>query len=234
MNQRLPMFPLGTVLFPGLVLPLHIFEERYRELVRHLVGLPDGTPREFGVVAIRKGWEVRPAAGPPGTAPASGPVTLHEVGCTAEIRQVTELPDGRFDIVTVGRRRFRITGIDEQTEPYLTADVEWLPEPAGQEAVADLLAPRVLALFRRYLTLIRTDSAEIAEQLPDDPTVLSHLVAATAVLTVTDRQSLLCAPDTASRLRAELRLLSREAALLRQVRAVPVPLPEIAVPASPN
>ncbi|BCJ63345.1 LON peptidase substrate-binding domain-containing protein [Polymorphospora rubra] len=233
MSQRLPMFPLGTVLFPGLVLPLHIFEERYRELVRHLVALPEGAPREFGVVAIRKGWEVRPAAGPPGT-PVPGPVTLHEVGCTAEIRQVTELPDGRFDIVTVGRRRFRIAGVDEQAASYLTADVEWLPEPAGQEAVADLLAPRVLALFRRYLTLIRTDSAEITEQLPDDPTVLSHLVAATAALTVTDRQSLLAAPDTASRLRAELRLLNREAALLRQVRAVPVPLPEIAVPASPN
>ena len=51
-------FPLGTVLFPGLVLPLHVFEERYRALVRHLVDQPDGTPREFGVVAIERGWEV--------------------------------------------------------------------------------------------------------------------------------------------------------------------------------
>ena len=57
------MFPLGTVLFPGLVLPLHIFEERYRALVRHLVDLPEGAPREFGVVAIRAGGELRPAAG---------------------------------------------------------------------------------------------------------------------------------------------------------------------------
>ena len=101
------MFPLGTVLFPGLVLPLHIFEERYRDLVRHLVALPADAPREFGVVAIRQGWETLPAAGPATTAPASAAVTLHEVGCTAELRQVTELPDGRFDIVTVGRRRFR-------------------------------------------------------------------------------------------------------------------------------
>lgn len=231
MSQRLPVFPLATVLFPGLVLPLHIFEERYRELVRHLIGLPDGTPREFGVVAIRQGWEVRPAAGAVTT---PGPVTLHEVGCTAEVRQVTELPDGRFDLVTVGRRRFRITGVDEQSTPYLTAEVEWLPEQTGQDEVADLLAPRVLAVFRRYLTLIRADSEQIAEQLPDDPTVLSHLVAATAALTVADRQSLLAAPDTATRLRAELRLLNRETTLLRQVRAVPVALPELAVPASPN
>jgi Lon protease-like protein len=233
-NPRLPLFPLGTVLFPGLVLPLHIFEERYRELVRHLVGLPDGTPREFGVVAISSGSEVQPASGPPGGPPARAAVTLHEVGCTAELRQVTELPDGRFDLVTVGRRRFRIAEVDERSAPYLTAEVEWLPEPEGQEEVADLLAPRVLAMFRQYLGLIRADPGDVAEQLPDEPTVLSHLVAATAALTVEDRQHLLAAPDTAGRLRAELRLLSREAALLRQVRAVPVPLAEFAVPASPN
>jgi Lon protease-like protein len=233
-SARLPVFPLGTVLFPGLVLPLHIFEERYRELVRHLVGLPDGVPREFGVVAIRSGWEVQPAAGPADRTPTSADVDLYEVGCTAEVRQVTELPDGRFDLVTVGRRRFRITALDEGSAPYLNAEVEWLPEPDGAEDVADLLAPRVLAVFRQYLGLIRADSGEISEQLPEDPTVLSHLVAATAALTVADRQRLLAIPGTAGRLRAELRLLSRESTLLRRVRAVPVPLPELAVPSSPN
>jgi Lon protease-like protein len=260
-HARLPIFPLGTVLFPGLVLPLHIFEERYRELTRHLIGLPDGAPREFGVVAIRSGWsgptspggsagplaelgwpagapggevELRPAAAPAGRTPIDGEVTLHEVGCTAELRQVTELADGGFDLVTVGRRRFRLVEIDQQSAPYLTAEVEWLPEPAGQEEVADLLAPRVLSVFRQYLGLIRADSEQLSEQLPDDPTVISHLVAATAALTLADRQRLLATPDTAGRLRAELRLLSREAALLRQVRAVPVPLAELAVPPSPN
>ncbi|GIG90012.1 LON peptidase substrate-binding domain-containing protein [Plantactinospora endophytica] len=249
MDARLPVFPLGTVLFPGLVLPLHIFEARYLELMRHLRGLPDGTPREFGVVAIRSGGSAPTASGPEpesrsepqpgqpeptGRRPDGSPVTLHEVGCTAELRQVTELPDGRLDVVTVGRRRFRIAEVEEGPTPYLTAEVEWLPEPAGQEQLADLLAPRVLSVFRRYLTLVRDDPEEISEQLPDDPTVLSHLVAATAALTLTDRQRLLATPDTAGRLSAELRLLNREAALLRQVRAVPVPLAELAVPASPN
>ncbi|WP_410815858.1 LON peptidase substrate-binding domain-containing protein [Micromonospora sp. 050-3] len=235
MTARLPVFPLATVLFPGLVLPLHIFEERYRALVRHLVDLPEGAPREFGVVAIQSGWEVAPA-GPAG-APASssvGEVTLHEVGCTAELRQVTELADGGYDIVTVGRRRFRIAEVDDSAEPYLTADVEWLPDPGGPDEVADLLAARVIAVFRQYLGLIRSDPEEISEQLPEDPTVLSHLVAATAALTVDDRQRLLAIDDTASRLRAELRLLNREAALLRQVRAVPVPLAELASPPTPN
>ncbi|WP_446216043.1 LON peptidase substrate-binding domain-containing protein [Micromonospora sp. IBHARD004] len=227
MTARLPVFPLGTVLFPGLVLPLHIFEERYRELVRHLVGLPEGAPREFGVVAIRAGWEVTPT-------PGGGDVTLHEVGCTAELRQVTELADGGFDIVTVGRRRFRIADVDDRSAPYLTAAVEWLPEPTGTDEVADLLAARVISVFRQYLGLIRPDPQEISEQLPEDPTVLSHLVAATAALTVADRQRLLDIDDTAGRLRAELRLLNREAALLRQVRAVPVPLSELAGPPAPN
>jgi hypothetical protein len=235
MPARLPLFPLGTVLFPGLVLPLHIFEERYRELVRDLVALPDDRPREFGVVAIRTGWEVK-VASPDGdfTPAAAAPVTLHDIGCTAEVRQVTEHPDGRFDIVTVGRRRFRIASVDPDEAPYLTAEVEWLPEPTGDDTAADLLAPRVLALFQQYLALLRTEVQEIGEQLPDDPTVLSHLVAATAALTVADRQKLLAAEDTATRLRTELRLLSREAALLRRVRAVPVPLSDVAVPVSPN
>ncbi|WP_229400189.1 LON peptidase substrate-binding domain-containing protein [Micromonospora okii] len=233
MTQRLPLFPLGTVLFPGLVLPLHIFEERYRALVRHLMGLPEGAPREFGVVAIQAGWEVAPGS-PERPVPGVGEVTLHEVGCTAEVRQVTELPDGGFDIVTVGRRRFRVVDVDEQAAPYLTAEVEWLPEPSGPDEAADLLAARVISVFRQYLGLVRPDPGEISEQLPEDPTVLSHLVAATAMLTVDDRQRLLAIDDTAARLRAELRLLSREAALLRQVRAVPVPLSELASPPAPN
>ncbi|PSK61692.1 Lon protease [Micromonospora sp. MH33] len=233
MTARLPVFPLGTVLFPGLVLPLHIFEERYRALVRHLVGLPEGAPREFGVVAIRAGWEVAPAE-PPGRSGPAGEVTLHEVGCTAELRQVTELADGGFDIVTVGRRRFRIAEVDDAAAPYLTADVEWLPEAAGTDEAADLLAARVISVFRQYLNLVRPDPQEISEQLPEDPTVLSHLVAATAALTVDDRQRLLAIDDTAGRLRAELRLLHRETALLREVRAVPVPLSELAGPPAPN
>ncbi|HWG99296.1 MAG TPA: LON peptidase substrate-binding domain-containing protein [Pilimelia sp.] len=293
MTSQLPLFPLGTVLFPGLVLPLHVFEERYRALVRHLMELPGGRPREFGVVAVRHGGE--PPAGapaPPETAGQSSPPArptgpgrpppavpgeesrrsrgeeptepqregptepraeepdrpaapgadtappvLHEVGCTAELRQVTEHPDGRFDIVTVGRRRFRVLDVDLSAAPFLVARVEWLPEPPGREDAADELAPRVLAVFRRYLALLRPPAAggtEVAEQLPDDPTVLSHLIAATAALTLEDRQRLLVAPDTASRLRAELRLLNRETALLRRVRAVPVPLAELAAPTSAN
>jgi Lon protease-like protein len=235
----LPVFPLGTVLFPGLVLPLHIFEERYRTLVRELVASPDDGPHEFGVVTLRRGFEIQAqASGDGGAEPIADepPVTadqLYDVGCTAELRQVTELPDGRFDIVTVGRRRFRVLAVDPAPAPYLTAEVEWLPDDESADETADLLAPRVLAAFRAYLDLLRPDS-ESLDQVPDDPTVLSHLVAATAQLTTDERQLLLAAPDTAARLRTELKLLHREAGLLARVRAVPVPLSDLARPASPN
>jgi Lon protease-like protein len=234
-SDRLPVFPLGTVLFPGLVLPLHIFEERYRTLVRELVARTDDLPHEFGVVTLRHGWEVE---SPDGVAerPADGTVDaghLHEVGCTAELRQVNELPDGRFDIVTVGRRRFRVLGVEAGSAPYLTAEIEWMPDEDGPDEFAALLAPRVLAVFRTYLDLLRPDNDTI-DQVPDDPTVLSHLIAATAQLTVDERQQLLAAPDTATRLRTELRLLNREVGLLARVRAVPVPLSDLARPVSPN
>src|ERR1043166_4285938 len=101
MAEKLPLFPLGTVLFPGLVLPLHIFEERYRRLVRGLLG--ESGPDEFGVVAIRKGRETG----------IDGVSSLYEVGCTATLRQVDSRDDGRFDLVTLGTQRFRLLGLDD-------------------------------------------------------------------------------------------------------------------------
>jgi uncharacterized protein len=233
----LPVFPLGTVLFPGLVLPLHIFEEKYRTLVRELIASTDDGPQEFGVVTMRRGLEVQTTAEAEGTPPADDrPVTaaeLYEVGCTAELRQVTELPDGRFDIVTVGRRRFTVLKVEQSPEQYLRAEVEWLSEEESANDTAELLAPRVLSAFRKYLDLLRPDS-EVLDQVPDDPTVLSHLIAATAQLTTDERHMLLAAPSTGTRLRTELKLLTREAGLLARVRAVPVPLSDLARPASPN
>jgi uncharacterized protein len=234
----LPLFPLGTVLFPGLVLPLHVFEERYRALVRHLMALPADAPREFGVIAIRRGWEVErvvPAPGESGPQQlAGGALTLYEVGCSAELRQVSERPDGQFDIVTVGRRRFRVGSVDPHAAPYLTADVQWLAEERGEPGLAEAMSPGVLGAFQRYLRLLRAQPETAGEQLPDDPNVLSYLVAATASITLEDRQHLLDQPDTVARLRAERRLLAREVGLLQRVRALPVPLAELAVPSSPN
>jgi Lon protease-like protein len=227
-TTALPLFPLGAVLFPGLVMPLHVFEQRYRALVRDLLAGPDDTVREFGVVAIRRGWEVAE------TALATSDVTLYEVGCTAEVRRITEHPDGTYDLVTVGRSRFEITQVVPASTPYLQAEIRYLPEQRGPEGDVERLGPRVLAAFRAYLRGLGNDPSGGADQLPDDPIVLSHLVAATTVLDLDDRQRLLATPDTAGRLRAELALLRREVALLGQVRAVPVAPSELPARPGPN
>src|SRR5215471_11729867 len=142
MSETLPLFPLGTVLYPGLLLPLHVFEERYQQLVRDLLAGPE--PRTFGVIAIREGRETGP----------NGILTLYEIGCIATVRQVTQL------------------------------------------SVPDL---------------------------PDDPILLSYLVAASMVIDLRDKQALLAEPDALHRLVTERMLLSRETTMLRTLTATPAP-----------
>jgi uncharacterized protein len=223
--ETLPLFPLGSVLFPGLMLPLHVFEQRYRTLVRDLMALPEGAPRRFGVVAIRSGREVGP----------DGARALHEVGCAAEVSEVAPHDDGRFDVATVGTERFRLHGLAETPDPYLVGDVEWLPEEVGDAGEAEVLTASVSEVFSAYLrTLAAARRSRIeVPTLPDDPLVLSYLVAATTVVDLEDTQSLLAAPDGVTRLRAELALLKREATMLRRLTAAPAP--ELArTPVSPN
>ena len=211
MTEWIPLFPLGTVLYPGLLLPLHIFEQRYRDLVRDLVDRPDEAgPRFFGVVAIRVGHEV-----------GEGAVSaLHEIGCTAELRGVEAYEDGRYDIVANGTRRFRVLEVDG-TLPYLQGEVEWLDEPAGD--AADVLATSVLRHFHAYrdALLATQEVSDGGDDEPIDAEVLSYLVAATMVLDLGDHQSLLAAPDTATRLLLELGLLRRESAILRTLPSLP-------------
>jgi Lon protease-like protein len=134
--MELPLFPLHAVLFPGVALPLRVFEPRYRAMVGHCLSV--GQP--FGVVLIRDGREV-------GEVPAA----LANVGTTAIIRQAGRYPDGRMDIVTVGGRRFRIDALDTEREPYLVGRVEILDEPIGEREEARRIARRVSGSFLRYL-----------------------------------------------------------------------------------
>jgi uncharacterized protein len=204
---RLPIFPLATVLVPGLVLPLHVFEPRYRVLVEALMALPEGATRQFGVIALRSGTE----SGQPGTP------DLHAVGCTAELREVTPYADGRFDIVGVGETRFRLTGLDaEAGTPYHTGIVEFLPEADG-EGDLERLSARVTQLFADYRASLGVE----VSALPEDAQVISYLVAAAMVLHLSDRQSLLEQPTTTDRLRAERDLLRRECALVKAFRSLP-------------
>lgn len=211
----LPLFPLGTVLFPGLVLPLHVFEERYRRLVADLLALPE-QERELGVVALREGHEVG----------AGGARALHAVGCTARLHQVHRHDDGRYDLVTVGSRLFRVLTLHQpEQHPYLTADVEWLPDEPGDLVEAEVLATAVRAELRGYLAALGDAGGREIEvpALAEDPLVLSHQVAATVLLDLADRQDLLDQPDGRTRLRRELTVLRRESAFLRVLTAAPAP-----------
>lgn len=225
MVETIPLFPLGTVLLPGGSLPLHIFEPRYRQLTTDLVtGAVPG--RSFGVIAVRPGWDVRD-----GDADA-----LHSVGCTARLKEVRRLPDGRFDMVTAGERRFRVLGVDHTSAPYLMASVEWVPDEVVTEA-AELLPALALAArgaHHRYCQVAwkRDDWAS-----PDDDVdirLLANLLAADCLLPIEDRQALLEETSATTRLRMVRYLVTRETEILSRLRAVPVPLGELAEPLSLN
>ena len=212
MGEMLPLFPLGAVLYPGMLLPLHIFEERYRQLVRDL--LAGAELRRFGVIAIRKGRETG----------IDGVSSLYEVGCTATLRRVDRHDDGRFDIVTIGTQRFRLLRLD-QTRPYLQGEVEMLTEKPTDPAAAGPAVRVIQAAFREYLdALTEWGGATIRlEEMPDEPELLSFIVAAAMVIDLPERQAMLAESDTLRRLAMQRALLSRETAMLRTTTSRPAP-----------
>ncbi|MDN3297089.1 LON peptidase substrate-binding domain-containing protein [Streptomyces ficellus] len=244
-TARLPLFPLNAVLFPGLVLPLNVFEERYRAMMRELLKTDESEPRRFAVVAIRDGREVAPTAPgmPDQTAlPEKGPAAgfgadpiqaFHRVGCVADAATIRERTDGSFEVLATGTTRVKLLSVDA-SGPFLIAEVEELEEEQGDGAGA--LAEGVLRAFRAYqkrLAGARERSLTADQELPDDPSVVSYLVAAAAVLDTPAKQRLLQAPDTATRLREELHLLRAETAVLRHLPSLPA-VDLTRAPTSPN
>jgi Lon protease-like protein len=197
-ERVLPLFPLEqVVLFPGMSLPLRIFEERYKVMI----GACQVTDQLFGVVLIRAGREVGEPAEP------------ERVGCTARMVRVDRLPDGRMHILTVGEHRFRLTGPARvMAEGYLVGDVQILSEPSTV-SVDPGLVTNVMQEFTRYQQAIigltgRGDAAR-APELPADPVRLSYRVASTLGVDARERQRLLETDDVGLRLQQELALLKR-------------------------
>ncbi|MFG2140630.1 LON peptidase substrate-binding domain-containing protein [Streptomyces sp. NPDC048650] len=246
-SVRLPLFPLNSVLFPGLVLPLNVFEARYRAMMRDLADRPE-EDRRFAVVAIRDGREVAPTAQgmPDATLPvADGPAAgfgddpvqaFHTVGCIADaatIRAKSSDDDTGYEVLATGTARFRLGSVDA-SGPYLTVEAEELDDDEGEGAGA--LASGVVRAFRTYqkrLAWANERTLSSGQDLPADPAVLSYLVAAAAVLDVPAKQRLLEAPDTASRLGQELELLRQESALLGKLPSLPA-VDLTRQPTSPN
>lgn len=204
--MRLPLFPLSAVLFPDMIMPLHIFEPRYRILVRRC--LDRGDP--FGIVLLREGREVGPSASP------------HQIGTTARIVGHSPLPDGRSYILVRGERRFAIEKVDREAEPFLVGEVRFLDEDEGADAreVADIAAE---AYGQYLLALVATTGqtrAEVpatAELAEGSPRQVSYRIAAGLAVDPAERQRLLAASLVADRLGAELHILDREGRLLRDL-----------------
>jgi Lon protease-like protein len=205
---QLPLFPLGTVLVPGATLPLQLFEPRYIELLDDLVNAMD-VP-EFGVLAIRQGHEVG----------VDAVRDLHEVGCVARVLQAAPVGDGRYLVLSTGVRRFRLDSlVGGASTAYLTGEVTFLEERTGDvDAVADL-ADRLRVALHDYAAAIGAEEPEWA----GDPEQLSYAVGTAVGLDLGDRQRLLAAADTETRLRLGLTLVRRERQLAATLGVVPPP-----------
>ena len=198
-ERELPLFPLEqVVLFPGMSLPLRIFEERYKVMI----GACQVTDQLFGVLLIRSGREVGLPARP------------ERVGCTARMVRVDRLPDGRMTILTIGETRFRLLApARAQPQGYLVGDVRLLPDVAPAPAVPADLVEGVAREFGTYQASVMAMSGTkdaVAPELPADPVRLSYRVAATLHVHPRERQRLLELDDVAGRLQEELNLLKRE------------------------
>lgn len=219
-TDQLPLFPLNTVLFPGMSMDLHVFEDRYRALVQHLLTIPDRSQRLFGVVAIREGYEVG----------SHGVQSLHRVGTVAQMTSVAPAEDGRFDIEVVGRERFRLESADA-SGAYLVGTLETMSDstdpsagPTGTSEAATR-ARETFGVYRSRISNLR--GVEVLDvDLPGDPVYLSYTLAATCMLTLPERQALL---ETGS---ADERLVMLRHAMheeMRAMRAVPsLPATEVA------
>ena len=232
--MKLPYFPLHTVVFPHLPLPVHVFEERYRAMASDLTA--DGSPYagRFVVSMIVDGPEV------------GGDASTRPIGTICEVRTAEQFADGRWVLLAVGVGRARLGAVD-RSGPYALIEVERVDELIGDDAAA-LVAPAQRALDAYLATVKRfvvraasvgdesketTDVAASLDQvlkpihLPDDPVAASYAIGGVLQIELSRKQQLLELPDAATRLRAEMDLLRRESRLLDDGALPPVQASDI-------
>ena len=194
--RELPVFPLPLVLFPGVPLPLHIFEERYRRMLADV----RVTNNLFGLSYFD-----------PNAAAGERPPAGH-VGCATEVVEAQALPDGRSNILTLGLVRYRVAEYVERGDPYLVARVEFFEDEDEDTAVVGRRAEEVTELFMRIARAMRTANQErgaLPELPQDDPERLSFLVAAVVEMDAEAKQRLLETRSTTERLRRLYTLLAQ-------------------------
>jgi uncharacterized protein len=200
--RELPLFPLNTVLFPGMNLPLHIFEPRYRLMIGSCIE----NHRPFGVVLIQEGREVGPAARP------------YQIGTSAYVTQVERLADHRLNIQTIGYQRFKIHAI-ERHKPYLIGLVEDAPLTGEDNPANMAVAEPLTRTLQTYLHTLKkaSDEAITLDTIPDRPMALAFLAAIVLPLPNHEKQALLACDDLGDLLRLEYALVRRETLLLKHM-----------------
>jgi Lon protease-like protein len=211
--ELIPLFPLSHVLLPGMPLPLHIFEQRYRDLLDDIADAPGGAC--FGVVVLRTGTEAITRH-----TRDNGP-DVEDIGTLAEIIELEPQDDGTSELLAVGSRRFRIGELVTEGKAYLRGEVEYLAEDDGD--LTPELESRARELIDIYdAILLRLAGRATGTELPDDANQLSYQLAARLPLPPAERQALLADEFTAERLARIARLLRREIALLQGTRSIAV------------
>lgn len=199
--DEIPLFPLNTVLFPGVPLKLHIFEERYRRMIRLCLD----TNQPFGVVLIRRGFE------------ALGPLAQpHPIGCTAQIVDMQPLADGRMFITVIGMERFRILSLDEAL-PYLVGRVVRCPVERVDPQACGHAGERLRRHMERYFRVLSEHGKGHydLQNLPEDPVQLAYLGAALVSLAANQKQEFLALDQGLALVEAVRKVFFREEALLK-------------------
>jgi Lon protease-like protein len=199
---ELPMFPLGSVLLPGMGLPLHLFEPRYRVMMHDL---EQSNSQEFGVVLIERGSEV------------GGGDTRGQVGCRAVIAQAEEQADGSWVLIAVGTERIKVVAWLPD-DPYPRASVVTWPDDRTDQQLDQALIEGAERLARRVAALAVEMGAQglLADsQLSPDPSSRLYELATMAPLGALDRSRLLCAPDLPTRFELLIEMLEEQELLLQ-------------------
>jgi Lon protease-like protein len=201
LSFELPLFPLNIVLFPGMVLPLHIFEPRYRLMIRRCI--EQGAP--FGVVLVQPDS-------------VQGEEHPHQIGTLAHIMTADQLDDGRFNLLTEGRKRFRILE-ERRNHPFLMALVEEFEDTKSEPEALEALQRKASDLFRRYIRVMLAVAGkeQLRLELPTDAEGLSYLIGYCLDLSDAEKQELLELTSTCGRLELEIAILKREEQLLRRM-----------------
>lgn len=216
---ELPLFPLNTVLFPGMPLKLYIFEDRYKLMITHCLE----SQQPFGVVLIETGDEANNALAQPKL-----------IGTTAHILDHQKLPFGRMNIMAVGQDRFRINSISYD-KPYLTGMVDYLPFIQDDLNTIKMAERQLRPLLTRYLGALGDAGFQIEDaKLPNDAMALGYLAAVILQTDATHKQKLLETVNTSQLFANLVSSYKREVALLNVMLAPPADQQESDSPFSVN